>query len=110
MSGEKGDIPVMRDLIMQENGNKSQSESQKRIQLRESLTNHFISLGYKIDTSKETTLRLDFPDKQTIRQVFYCFDFDNKSSGPEKQKVNEYLDPKTHDFKNHLYLFHAWKG
>ena len=103
MSGLNGDIPEMRDKIFGEN------ERQKRAELRQSMTNYFESLGYKVDTSRQTTLKLDFPDLETIFNTFHFFDFKNGLSEQDAAKLRMYLEPKVHNFKDNLYIFHAWK-
>jgi len=103
MPGINGDFPEMIDLIKKEN------EKSKRIELKDFMTNYLQEKGYKIDTTKQTTLRLDFQKKQTIQQTMYCMDFDNSLTENQKQTLNNFLNPKTRNFKDNLYIFHAWK-
>lgn len=103
MSGLSGDIPSMRTHFFKID------ESKKRKELRDSLTKHFQGLRYRVDTSRQTTLKLNFPDLDTIFKTFYFFDFENKLSEKYQEKLKNYLKPKIHDFKDNLYIFHAWK-
>ena len=103
MSGIKGDIPPMRDLII--GGN----EIEKRKELKNFLTHYFKDSGYSVDTTLQTTLRLDFENLDRIFNTFHFFDFKNTLAFPDQQKLMKYLSDKVHDFEDNLYIFHAWK-
>ena len=103
MSGLEGDIPKMREFIL------GGDESWGREELRASLVDYFQKKGYNVDTSGETTLRLDFSDLDTIFNTFHFFDFKNDLLTEGLEKLREYLSPRIHDFKNNLYVFHAWR-
>jgi len=103
MSGLKGDIPKIKDLILNKN------EKQKKQELKDFLTNHFKKRGFKVDTSNQTTLKLNFPNLDTLFNTFYFFDFKNKLSQKDQDKLKKYLKPKVHNFKDNLYIFHAKK-
>jgi len=102
VSGPIGDIPPMVDLV------KPGSEAERRLEQQRAMQEHFKRLGYEVRITEET-LKLDFPTKEAIRGTFYCFDFDNALTPEQQKKVNAYLDPKTHDFKDNFYCLHAWK-
>jgi ubiquinone/menaquinone biosynthesis C-methylase UbiE len=103
MSGEKGDIPLMSDLI------KNQDEASKRLKTKEFITNYFLDKGYKVETNKETILKLKFKSLNEAFEVFHCFDFNNSLNETEQIKLKKYLSNKYDDFKDHLYIFHAQK-
>jgi len=103
MSGEKGDIPTMRKFVL------NQDESKKRQEIKQNLINHFQRLGYETNTKNQTTLKLDFPDLNTIFNTFHFFDFKNQLSEKEQEKLKDYLKDKIHNFKDNLYIFHAEK-
>jgi ubiquinone/menaquinone biosynthesis C-methylase UbiE len=103
MPGPKGDIPKMRDLILNE------KEKKKKQELKTLLTTHFQSLGFKTNTKKETTLQLNFSNLETIFNTFHFFDFQNNLMKEQQEKLKSFLKPKIHNFKDHLYIFHAKK-
>jgi ubiquinone/menaquinone biosynthesis C-methylase UbiE len=103
MPGLKGDLPLMRTSIL------GVKEIQKRKDLKKFLTNYFKKLNYKVDTSNQTTLKLDFPDIDTAFKTFYFFDFKNELIEKNQKKLKEHLKPKIHNLRDNLYIFHAWK-
>lgn len=54
-------------------------------------------------------LKLDFNSLNEIRETFYCFDFKNSLDDKQKIKVNKFLDPKVHYFKDGFYCIIAKK-
>jgi|TARA_Y100000034_G_scaffold101195_1_gene125327 ubiquinone/menaquinone biosynthesis C-methylase UbiE len=110
MPGPKGDIPKMRDLILNNNQDtKNESEQNKKQELKTLLTTHFKQQGFQVNTEKQTTLNLNFPKLETIFNTFHFFDFQNNLTIENQEKLKSFLEPKTHNFKDHLYIFHAWK-
>jgi hypothetical protein len=100
----------MRDLILNNNQDtKKESEQNKKQKLKSQLTSHFQSQEFKTDTEKQTTLNLNFPNPETIFNTFHFFDFQNNLNKKQQEILKSFLEPKTHNFKDHLYIFHTWK-
>lgn len=101
MPGINDDVVKMKELICP-------LEKQRREEYRKDISRNLKNLGYKISYKSES-LKLNFPNKKTIRETFYCFDFDNKLTSEEKKKVNNYLDKKVHNIRDDFYCIIAEK-
>ena len=96
MPGIDDDTIKLRNLINKED------EKQKRQQYKIQITKILKDLKYKV-SYKQGSLKLDFPDKKTIRETFYQLDFANKLTPNQKQTVNNFLDKKIHNFRDDFY-------
>ena len=102
MPGLDDDTVKLRNLINSEN------EKQKRQQYKKQITKNLRNLGYKI-SYKQESLKLNFPNKKTIRETFYQLDFNNQLTSKQKQKINKFLDKRVHNFKDDFYCIIAEK-
>jgi len=101
MPGIKGDEPKLVSLIRP-------GEKQRRKKYKTIVSKYLRSKKYKVDF-KDNILKMNFKNKQEIRQTYYSLAFRNDLTPSQKNKVNKFLDKRIHNYKNGFYCIHAEK-
>ncbi|OGJ21477.1 hypothetical protein A3K73_00735 [Candidatus Pacearchaeota archaeon RBG_13_36_9] len=101
LPGMDGDEPELVSIV-------KPGEKERRRDYKKHITSYFKGKGYEVKT-KYGLLKLDFKNKEEIRDVFYCMAFHGEELGDKKEQIDKFLDARTHNFADGFYILHAFR-